>query len=61
MFQNLGENQIKEIINSSKLSIFFIDERQRGTLKDVGSVQMIEEFSRMYGAKVTKAKLESKY
>jgi uncharacterized protein len=61
MFQNLGENQIKEIINASKLSIFFIDERQRVTLKDVGSVQMIEKFASLYGAKVTKAKLESQF
>ena len=28
MFQNLGENQIKEIIKASKFSIFFIDETQ---------------------------------
>ncbi|WP_044893674.1 DUF2075 domain-containing protein [Bacillus alveayuensis] len=61
MFQNLGENQIKEIINASKLSIFFIDERQRVTLKDVGSVQMIQKFASLYGAKVTKAKLESQF
>jgi DNA replication protein DnaC len=26
MFSNLGENQIKEIINASKFSVFFIDE-----------------------------------
>jgi uncharacterized protein len=61
MFQNLGENQIKEIINASKLSIFFIDERQRVTLKDVGSVHMIQKFASLYGAKVTKAKLESQF
>ncbi|MDE3838767.1 ATP-binding protein [Bacillus methanolicus] len=61
MFQNLGENQIKEIINASKLSIFFIDERQRVTLKDVGSVQMIQKFASLYGAKVIKAKLESQF
>ena len=29
MFQNLGENQIKEIINAAKFSVFFIDENQR--------------------------------
>ncbi|ANB55739.1 type III restriction enzyme, res subunit [Anoxybacillus sp. B7M1] len=61
MFQNLGENQVKEIINASKLSIFFIDERQRVTLKDIGSIQMIEEFAKGYGAKVTKAILESQF
>ena len=38
MFQNKGENQVKEIIHSSNMSIFFIDENQRVTLKDIGSV-----------------------
>jgi hypothetical protein len=35
LFGNLGENQIKEIINASKFSIFFLDEDQRVTLKDI--------------------------
>ena len=29
MFKNKGENQIKEIINSARISVFFIDEDQR--------------------------------
>jgi superfamily II DNA or RNA helicase len=29
MYQNLGEHQVKEIIHSSKLSIFFIDESKK--------------------------------
>ena len=37
MFHNLGENQIKEIINAALCSIFFIDESQRVTLSDIGS------------------------
>ncbi len=43
MFQNLGENQTKEIIHASKVSIFFIDEDQIVTTKDVGSIKLIEE------------------
>jgi type I site-specific restriction endonuclease len=35
MFSHLGENQILEIIDSSKFSIFFIDEDQKVTLKDI--------------------------
>ena len=35
---NIGENQIKEIIHASKLSVFFIDERQIVTLKDIGTI-----------------------
>jgi len=54
MFQNLGENQIKEIIHSSKLSVFFIDERQRVTLNDIGSIDLIERFAKEQGASITK-------
>jgi uncharacterized protein len=61
MFQHLGENQIKEIINTAKLSIFFIDERQRVTLKDIGNVKVIELYAKIYGAKITKTKLESQF
>lgn len=61
LFSNLGENQIKEIMNASKLSIFFIDERQRVTLKDIGSIGLIQKFSKMLGANVTKMKLESQF
>lgn len=35
MFKNLGENQIKEIINTAKISIFFVDDNQKVTLDDV--------------------------
>lgn len=45
MFQNLGENQIKEIINASKVSVFFIDENQVVTSKDIGSVEEIKKWA----------------
>lgn len=45
LFQNKGENQIKEIINTSKFSIFFIDENQKVTLKDIGSEDLIKKFA----------------
>ena len=61
MFSNLGENQIKEIINASHFSIFFIDEDQRVTMKDVGSVDMIKDFSAQLGANVKHVELESQF
>lgn len=61
MFQNLGENQIKEIIHSSKMSIFFIDENQRVTLKDIGSVNLIKKFAEQYGAAITTGYLASQF
>ena len=61
MFQNLGENQIKEIIKASKFSIFFIDESQRVTLKDIGSVEEIQKYIGQANAKSEVMELESQF
>lgn len=45
----VGENQVKEIINTAKLSIFFIDEKQRVTLSDIGTVNEIKRYSNEFG------------
>ena len=45
MFSHLGENQIKEIIEASKFSIFFVDENQKVTLKDIGQKEEIERWA----------------
>lgn len=61
MFQNLGENQIKEIINSSKFSIFFIDEDQKVTLKDIGEKDEIVKYANELNARVTTLELNSQF
>ena len=61
LFSNLGENQIKEIINSSMFSIFFIDENQRVTLKDNGSIAEIKKYANYYGAGIYKMELRSQF
>lgn len=61
MFQNLGENQIKEIIKASKFSIFFIDESQRVTLKDIGSIDEIKKYIRQANAEYEIMELESQF
>ena len=61
LYQNLGENQIKEIINASRLSVFFIDEDQRVTLKDIGTVDEIRRHARELGSKVTEMELDSQF
>ncbi|MBQ9019699.1 MAG: DUF2075 domain-containing protein [Bacilli bacterium] len=61
MFQNLGENQIKEIINASNFSIFFIDEDQKVTLKDIGSVDEIKKYANELGAGIKIVELESQF
>ena len=56
-----GENQVKELINSSNCAIFFLDENQRVTLKDIGSVEQIEKWAKYYNAPVTKMALTSQF
>jgi DUF2075 family protein len=61
LFGNLGENQIKEIIYASKCCIFFIDEDQRVTLKDIGQKSEIELWAHKLGASVTEMELNSQF
>ncbi len=61
LFSHLGENQIKELINASKLCIFFIDEDQRVTLKDIGKKSEIINWAKNADAKVTSLTLESQF
>ena len=61
LFGNLGENQIKELIQAAKFSVFFIDEDQRVTLKDIGRKEEIERWAYMAGAEVTELVLNSQF
>lgn len=61
IFKNKGENQIKEIINASKVSVFFIDEKQKVTIHDIGSKEEIRKFAAEKGAKVKEMKLHSQF
>ena len=47
-----GENQVKECINASLLTIFMIDEDQRITTKDIGSIEEITNWAFKAGATV---------
>ena len=61
MFQNLGENQIKEIINASKTSIFFVDDYQMVTTKDIGSSQEIKKWCHFYDVDIYEDTLISQF
>lgn len=56
-----GENQIKEIINAAKCSVFFLDENQRVTLKDYGNFERIRKFADEAGAYLTVLELKSQF
>ena len=61
MMKNLGENQIKEIIETSKSAVFFIDEDQRVTWHDIGTKEEIEKWANALGSNVQNLKLESQF
>ncbi len=61
LYGNLGENQIKEIISGSRLSIFFIDEYQRVTLQDIGTNDSIRSWADMLSSNVTELNLSSQF
>ena len=57
----VGENQVKEIINASKFSIFFLDEDQRVTTKDIGTREEILKYAREFDAGVYEYELDSQF
>lgn len=61
LYGNLGQNQIKEIIESSKCSIFFIDEDQKVTWQDIGEKGEIEKWAQFAEAQMHTLKLESQF
>lgn len=61
MFHNKGENQIKEVIHAANCSVFFIDESQRVTMSDIGSVAEIEKWAEEEHSEVSKLKLTSQF
>ena len=61
LYGNLGENQIVEIIQSTKFSIFFVDDRQKIHIKDIGSKNAIEKYAEACGAVVQITKLNSQF
>ena len=61
LYGNAGENQIKEIINASRFSVFFIDNKQRVTLKDIGEAGAIKKWANDFSAEVEVRKLDSQF
>lgn len=61
LYSNLGENQVKELIAASRFSIFFLDEDQRVTFRDIGSAGEIRCWAERIGAQVTEMTLASQF
>lgn len=60
-YGNQGEGQAAELIRASKFCVFFVDDDQRVTLKDVGEKKRIANTATREGAIATENKLQSQF
>ena len=56
-----GDNQIREVIQAAKTSVFFLDEAQKVTWKDIGESFEIEKFARAMGAEIHHLELKTQF
>lgn len=61
LYGNQGDHQVTEIINAARCAVFFIDEDQRVTWKDVGRSDDIAARAISAGIKPTFLRLESQF
>jgi len=61
LYGNLGENQVGEIIRAARCAVFFLDEDQRVTLKDIGTREEILRWAHRSSAEVHHFELESQF
>lgn len=61
LYANLGENQVRELINAACCTVFFIDEDQRVTLSDIGTVSEIRKWASVANAEVYETELSSQF
>ncbi len=61
LYANLGENQIKELLNAAASVVFFLDEDQRVTIDDIGSAEEIKRWADHFQAEVEELELASQF
>lgn len=61
MYRNNGENQIKELIEASRVAVFFIDEDQRIHIHDIGRKVEIRRWAVRAEAEIIETELESQF
>jgi len=61
LYGNLGDNQIKELITSARCTVFFVDDDQCVTIKDIGRTEELRRWALELGAQVTEMELTSQF
>ena len=60
-FGNKGEHSIQDLVRAAPCSIFFLDESQQVTWKDIGSRAVISRFAAAHGARLEVLQLASQF
>lgn len=61
LYGNNGENQVMEVIKASSFTVFFIDESQKVTFKDIGTKEEIEKWGKKEKATIIHMELKSQF
>jgi len=61
LYQNLGDNQVKELIQAADVTVFFIDEDQRIAFQDIGTKDEILFWASELGADIEETELLSQF
>ena len=60
-YRNLGVNQIQEIVRSARVTVFFSDESQLVTWRDIGTLDELRSWSKTHGAPVEELQLSAQF
>ena len=60
-FMYKGKNQVEDIINAAKVSIFFVDEDQIIRPEDIGSVTEIKRVTTLFNAELVELELQAQF
>ncbi|HEX7034894.1 MAG TPA: DUF2075 domain-containing protein [Pseudomonadales bacterium] len=61
LYGNLGDHQIAELIRAARCAVFFVDDDQRVTFRDVGRKALIRDIAISLGADVGEHELTSQF
>jgi DUF2075 family protein len=61
LYKNLGENQVSEVMKSARITVFFVDEGQLVTWRDIGTLDEIRQNADLQGVPVEEYQLEAQF
>jgi DUF2075 family protein len=61
LYGNLGDNQVAEIIQAARVSVFFVDESQRVTWRDIGTMDEIAGWAQLLDSPLEVQRLSAQF